>query len=73
LLGTWAAQQLREAFPWAEAPRYLRHDRDPTFGALRMTVNAMGIEELLTAPVRLAKMPSSSDSLDLPVGSVSIT
>ena len=46
----WAAQQLREAFPWAEAPRYLLHDRDHAFGHLRMTANAMGIEELLTAP-----------------------
>src|SRR5439155_4325520 len=24
----WTAQQLREAFPWDEAPRYLIHDRD---------------------------------------------
>ena len=24
----WTAQQLREAFPWNEAPRYLVHDRD---------------------------------------------
>jgi transposase InsO family protein len=46
----WAAQQLREAFPWAEAPRYLLHDRDHAFGRLGITANAMGIEELLTAP-----------------------
>src|SRR5262249_39587775 len=29
----WTAQQLREAFPWNEAPRYLLHDRDAAFSA----------------------------------------
>jgi hypothetical protein len=29
----WTAQQLREAFPWDEAPRYLIHDRDHAFDA----------------------------------------
>src|SRR5438067_6990619 len=31
----WTAQQLREGFPWDEAPHYLVHDRDtrvPRFG-----------------------------------------
>jgi hypothetical protein len=28
----WAAHQLREAFPWDTAPRYLRRDRDRIFG-----------------------------------------
>src|SRR5499427_6292788 len=27
----WTAQQLGEAFPWNEAPRYLLHDRDSAF------------------------------------------
>jgi putative transposase len=27
----WTAQQLREAFPWDRAPRYLIRDRDLTF------------------------------------------
>ena len=44
----WTAQQLREAFPWDEAPRYLIHDRDQAFASLGAT--AMGIEEVLTAP-----------------------
>src|ERR1700686_31219 len=44
----WTAQQLREAFPWDEAPRYLLHDRDHAFDSLRAT--AMGIEEVVTAP-----------------------
>jgi transposase InsO family protein len=46
----WTAQQLREAFPWDEAPRYLIHDRDSAFHAWTTTAAAMGIEELLTAP-----------------------
>src|SRR5919106_91320 len=28
----WTAQQLREAFPWETAPRYLLRDRDRIFG-----------------------------------------
>ena len=28
----WTVQQLREAFPWDEAPRYLIRDRDAIFG-----------------------------------------
>jgi putative transposase len=46
----WTAQQLREAFPWDEAPRYLLHDRDHAFDRVAGTAKAMGIEEVLTAP-----------------------
>jgi putative transposase len=46
----WTTQQLREAFPWEEAPRYLIHDRDHAFERLETTAKAMGIEEVLTAP-----------------------
>src|ERR1700686_385257 len=46
----WTAQQLREAFPWDEAPRSLLHDRDHAFDSLRTTATAMGIDEVLTAP-----------------------
>jgi putative transposase len=28
----WTAQQMREAFPWDTAPRYLLRDRDQIFG-----------------------------------------
>src|SRR5262249_47971422 len=45
-----AAQQLREAFPWNEAPHYLVHDRDAAFSAWATTAAAIGIEEVLTAP-----------------------
>jgi len=43
-------RQLREEFPWDEAPRYLLHDRDHAFDRLGATAKAMGIEEVLTAP-----------------------
>src|SRR5262245_40480340 len=46
----WTAQQLREAFPWNEAPRYLVRDRDAAFHAWTTTAAAIGIEEILTAP-----------------------
>ena len=46
----WTARQLREAFPWDEAPRYLIHDRDHAFDHLVATAKAMAIEEVLTAP-----------------------
>jgi hypothetical protein len=29
----WIARQIAEAFPWAEAPRCLIHDRDRVYGA----------------------------------------
>jgi transposase InsO family protein len=47
----WTAQQLREAFPFEQIPRYLLRDRDCIFGgAFRKHVNAMGIKEVLSAP-----------------------
>jgi putative transposase len=46
----WTAQQLREAFPWDQAPRYLIHDRDHAFDGLKATAKTMGIEEVVTAP-----------------------
>jgi putative transposase len=46
----WTAHQLREAFPWDEAPRYLIHDRDYVFDSLGTTAKSMGIDDVLTAP-----------------------
>ena len=47
----WAAQQLREAFPFDQIPRYLLRDRDGTLGGeFRKDVKAMGIQEVLSAP-----------------------
>jgi hypothetical protein len=39
----WIAQQITEAFPWNEAPRYLIHDRDAIYGAaVTRRLRAMG-------------------------------
>jgi putative transposase len=47
----WTAQQLREAFPWDEAPRYLLRDRDRIFGREFVEqVEAMGVKQVLSAP-----------------------
>jgi putative transposase len=47
----WTAQQVVDAFPWDEAPRYLLRDRDRVYGAsFRRRVRNMGIEEVLIAP-----------------------
>jgi len=47
----WTTQQLREAFPWDTAPRYLLRDRDGIFGAdFVEQVKAMGIKQVLSAP-----------------------
>jgi transposase InsO family protein len=47
----WTAQQVIEAFPYDESPRYLIRDRDGIYGE-RFTrrVKAMGIEEVVIAP-----------------------
>src|SRR5450432_3534813 len=47
----WTAQQLREAFPFEQIPRYLLRDRDRIFGReFPKDVKAMGIKEVLSAP-----------------------
>ena len=47
----WTAQQLREAFPFEQIPRYLLRDRDRIFGdEFGKDVKAMGIKEVLSAP-----------------------
>ena len=47
----WTAQQMREAFPWETAPRFLLRDRDRIYGeTFRDCVAAMGVDEIRTAP-----------------------
>jgi putative transposase len=46
----WTAQQLRNAFPENEAPRYLVHDRDSVFAHVATTLEGMNIQEIQTAP-----------------------
>ena len=47
----WTGQQLREAFPFDQLPRYLLRDRDAIFGKdFRDQVRDMGIHEVLSTP-----------------------
>ena len=47
----WTGQQLREAFPFDQLPRYLLRDRDTIFGVdFREQVRDPGIQEVLSAP-----------------------
>ena len=45
----WTAQQIREAFPFDDAPKYLLHDNDVIYGAeFSRAVRSMGITEVRT-------------------------
>jgi Integrase core domain len=47
----WIAQQITEAFPWSEAPRYLIRDQDGIYGAAGVRrLRAMGIRDKPIAP-----------------------
>ena len=47
----WTGQQLREAFPFDQLPRYLLRDRDAIFGHdFREQVRDLGIQEVLSTP-----------------------
>ena len=47
----WIAQQLTEAFPWNEVPRYLIRDGDRIYGAaVTRRLGAMGIRDKPVAP-----------------------
>ena len=42
----WIARQITDAFPWNEAPEYLIHERDPSYGhAVTMRLSAMGMRD----------------------------
>ena len=46
----WTAQQVIEAFPYDQAPRYLIRDRDSIYGeTFKQRVNHMGIKQVLIA------------------------
>jgi putative transposase len=62
----WTAQQLREAFPWDDAPWYLIRDRDLAFAAVHATADAMGTTEVLTAP----RSPWQNGVIEQFIGSV---
>src|SRR5439155_2123989 len=47
----WIARQITEAFPWAEAPRYVIRDRDCVYGAaVTRRLRTMGIRDKPIAP-----------------------
>jgi putative transposase len=47
----WAAQQIVEAFPFEEAPRFLLRDRDGIYGAhFQQRVRHMSVKEVVIAP-----------------------
>jgi putative transposase len=47
----WTIQQMREAFPWDQAPRFVLRDRDAICGRVFAAMTRdMGMEEVLTAP-----------------------
>ena len=59
----WTARQIIEAFPEETAPRYLLRDRDAIYGeAFTRCVDTMGIREVIIAPGRPGRTPSSNGS-----------
>jgi putative transposase len=47
----WVSRQLREAFPFETAPRFLIRDRDSIYGReVRQSLENMDVEEVLIAP-----------------------
>ena len=47
----WTGQQILEALPWVDPPRYLLRDRDAIYGTrFRKRVGSMGFDEVLIAP-----------------------
>ena len=63
----WTAQQLRNAFPWDTAARYLLRDRDRIFGDdFVKQVRDMGIQEVLSAP----RSPWQRSYIERVIGSI---
>ncbi len=47
----WMDEQITEAFPWKEAPKYMHRDRDACYGAVfGRRLDAMGIRDRPVAP-----------------------
>jgi putative transposase len=63
----WTAQQMVEAFPWDERPRYLLRDRDGVYGVdFRTRVKNMDIREVLIAP----RSPWQNPFVERVIGSI---
>jgi hypothetical protein len=64
---TWAAQQIVDAFPWDEAPKYLLRDRDGIYAVFfQRRVKNMEITEVTTAP----QSPWQSPFVERLIGSI---
>jgi putative transposase len=62
----WVSRQLRHAFPFETAPRYLIRDRDGIYGAeVRRCLASLHIEEVVTAP----RSPWQSPYVERMIGS----
>jgi hypothetical protein len=63
----WVAQQITEAFPSNEAPRYMIRDRDRVYGAVvTRRLRAMGIRYKPTAPAS----PGQNSVVERLIGSI---
>ena len=63
----WLAQQIREAFPWETAPRFLIRDNDKKYGeAFRRTLRACGIRDRPVAP----RSPWQNGYVERVIGSI---
>ncbi|WP_338869508.1 integrase core domain-containing protein [Myxococcus stipitatus] len=63
----WTKQQLREAFPWASAPRYLYRDRDKLHSeGVHATLTHLGIREVPSA----ARCPWQNPYTERVIGSI---
>jgi putative transposase len=63
----WTAQQIIEAFPDNDAPKYLLRDRDGIYSEyFRSRVAGMGIEEVITAP----RSPFQNPYVERMIGSI---
>ena len=63
----WTTQQIREAFPWDQAPKYLLRDRDSIYGKdFAAITTGMGVEEVITAP----RSPWQNPYVERLVGSI---
>jgi putative transposase len=63
----WTMQQMREAFPWDQAPRFVLRDRDAIYGKdFAAMTRDMGMEEVLTAP----RSPWQNPFVERLVGSI---
>ena len=63
----WTAQQVVEALPWTDPPKYLLRDRDKIYGeSFHSHVTGMGFEEVLIA----ARSPWQNPFVERLIGSI---